>query len=140
MDFRLALLGKRPRRDPEALVRLRRHLADRIIADGYLNRTRYVELLGRADIVVSTAIHEFQGISLLEACSAGVCPLVPDDLCYREQYPDPFRYAPDQPKALVDRLRTWLDSGVPAPPDVSAWLLPATGKRWQTCLEQALSR
>ncbi|MEQ8803139.1 MAG: DUF3524 domain-containing protein, partial [Haliea sp.] len=71
VPFRLALLGKRPRRVPPALARLREALPERIVADGRLPLDDYRALLGRAGIVVSTARHEFQGLAMLEAASAG---------------------------------------------------------------------
>ncbi|QOC23560.1 DUF3524 domain-containing protein [Wenzhouxiangella sp. AB-CW3] len=135
MDFRLALLGRRPRKTPTALAHLRRTLGDRIIADGHLPAPDYRLLLGQAGIAVSTAIHEFQGIGMLEATSAGARPLVPDALCYREQYPSEYRYRPDEDGALARRLGTWLQVGLPPACRVDDWLAPATGKRWQILLD-----
>jgi glycosyltransferase involved in cell wall biosynthesis len=131
-DFRLALLGKRPQRTPEPLQRLRRELPDRIVADGRLPREQYCELLGRADIAISTAIHEFQGISMIEATSAGALPLVPDALCYREQYPQQYRYPPGNTNALVERLVQWLDGNRPAPVDISDWLESRLAPAWHS--------
>ncbi len=133
-DFRLALLGKRAAEPPEPLRRLRRALPHRIEADGQLPDDDYRQLLGRAGIAVSTAIHEFQGISMLEATSAGARPLVPDALCYPEQYPQQYRYPAGSMTALVERLKAWLDGSMPAPCPVDAWLAASTGGRWQTRL------
>lgn len=133
-EFRLALLGPRPRIPPEPLKRLRDALPDRIIADGKLPGDEYRALLGRAGIAVSTAVHEFQGIGMLEAASAGARPLVPDALCYREQYADPYRYRPGDPDALVERLRTWLDNALPPPAAIGTWLSPVTAPMWQQML------
>ena len=131
-DFRLALLGRRPpRKTPAALARIREVMPERIIADGRVDEVRYRALVGGAGIVVSTAIHEFQGLSVMEACSAGVRPLVPDALCYPEQYPQRYRYPPGDARALADRLAGWLSDGLPEPVDVSAWLAPAVAPRWQ---------
>ncbi len=132
-DFRLALLGRRPPREtPTALARIREAMPERIIADGRVDDARYRALVGGAGIVVSTAIHEFQGLSVLEACSAGVRPLVPDALCYPEQYPGDYRYPPGDARTLADRLAGWLDEGLPEPVDVSAWLTPALAPRWRS--------
>jgi glycosyltransferase involved in cell wall biosynthesis len=134
IEFRLALLGRRPHTPPPALRQLRQDLADRIVADGYLPGPEYRRLLGRAGLVVSTAIHEFQGISMLEAASAGVRPLVPDALCYPEQYPPEYRYPAGNHQALVERLGSWLTSALPPRCKVDDWLTPVTGRRWQALL------
>ncbi|MCS4502547.1 DUF3524 domain-containing protein [Arhodomonas aquaeolei] len=129
-DFRLALLGPRPRHVPAPLTRLREALGERIVADGRVERQRYRSLLGQAGIVVSTAHHEFQGLGVIEAASAGACPLVPDALCYPEQYPEIYRYAWNDANALTERLEEWLERGLPPVPDVSAWHGEHLRARW----------
>jgi glycosyltransferase involved in cell wall biosynthesis len=135
-DFDLALLGARSAPPPEALVRLRQHLGERIVADGRLDRETYHRILGRASIVVSTALHEFQGLAVLEAVSAGARPLVPDALCYQEQYPEACRYPPADTAALTDRLLHWLSDGLPAAVDVSAWYASSLQELWRRCLTE----
>ncbi len=130
----LALLGPRSTQPHAALNRLLDTLGDRIAVNGFLGRSEYESWLGRAGIVVSTAIHEFQGISLLEAVSAGAWPVVPDALCYPEQYPDACRYKAQSGPDLIAALRLALDQPDRAPPDVSTWLAPATQTRWAELL------
>jgi glycosyltransferase involved in cell wall biosynthesis len=132
--FRLALLGQRGPRSHPALVELRNHLGERIVADGRLDLKAYQSLLGRAGIVVSTARHEFQGMGLIEAVSAGARPLVPDALCYPEQYPASYRYPAGDTRALTQRLAEWLDGKRPGPVDISAWLAAQIGPCWQRAL------
>ena len=43
--------------------------------------------------MVSTALHDFQGLAMLEAMASGCVPLAPDRLAYREYVPEPCRYA-----------------------------------------------
>ncbi|NDY95200.1 tRNA-queuosine alpha-mannosyltransferase domain-containing protein [Wenzhouxiangella limi] len=131
VDFRVALLGKRSESAPEALVRIRKQLGHRIIADGHLPRDEYESLLGRAGIIVSTALHEFQGLSVLEAASAGARPLVPDALCYAEQYPAEYRYRPDDPKALSEKLQHWLTGTLPPQFRPDDWLVPSLAPKWK---------
>ncbi len=138
-DFRLALLGKRPRRAPPALARIRARLGPRIVADGHLPRADYEALVARAGIVISTAIHEFQGLSVLEAASAGVRPLVPDAMCYPEQYPTEYRYAADEPDALSNHLFDWLKKGLPESVQPDGWLAPTLGPRWESLLMSGIS-
>lgn len=137
VPFRLALLGKRPtKRVPEPLARLRAALPSQIVADGMLPGTAYRELLAGAGIVVSTSRHEFQGLSVLEAVSAGACPLVPDALCYPELYPAAYRYPAGNTDALVSRLRAWLNGALPAPVDVSPWYSDRLKSSWSALLEE----
>jgi hypothetical protein len=70
-----------------------------------VSRADYEYWLGAAEVVISTAIHEFQGLSVHEAVSAGAVPVVPDDLCYREQYPEALRYPPADTDAAVAVIR-----------------------------------
>ena len=136
LEFRLALLGGRPRKVPQALLRLRQHLGDRIVADGLVETETYRRLLGRAAVVVSTALHEFQGLAVMEAASAGARPLVPDALCYPEQYPQAYRYPPGDVAALTATLRSWLTDGLPQTVDMSAWYGPSLDSSWRRFLAE----
>ncbi|WP_018993757.1 DUF3524 domain-containing protein [Thioalkalivibrio sp. ALgr1] len=138
IDFRLALLGPRPARIPDALTRLRTHLADRIIVDAKCSREEYEYWLCRAGIVVSTARHEFQGLSLLEATRAGVLPLVPDALVYPEQYPATCRYPAGDTQALATRLGAWLTGARPPVPDIGQWHSKRVEPQWRRQIEELL--
>ena len=133
-DFRLALLGWRHERTPEPLARLREVLGDRIVADACLPTNEYRALLARAGIVVSTSKHEFQGISMLEAASAGCIPLVPDGLVYPEIYPSEYRYPAGDRDALVDRLEDWLAGHMPGAVNVDAWSAARLEPEWRKVL------
>jgi glycosyltransferase involved in cell wall biosynthesis len=138
--FRLALLGPRPHPPPPALTRLVDALGDRIVANGHRPRRDYEALLQQAGVVVSTAIHEFQGLGMLEATAAGATPLVPDALVYPEQYPLEYRYPAGDADALAQRLAAWLtDNSRPAAPDVSAWYETALQPLWQQTLSGSVS-
>lgn len=131
VPYQLALLGDRSHAYPnEHLQVIRDRLAHRILADGRLDRLDYEQLVGRACIVVSTALHEFQGLSMLEATSAGAVPLAPDALCYPEQYPAGCLYPASDEQALAGRLKQWLEDGLPPPPDVSAYTGEELHRRW----------
>lgn len=134
IDFRMALLGARPETVPDALGRLRSVLGESIVADGFLVRDEYRKLLARAGIVVSTSLHEFQGLSVLEAISAGCVPLVPDALVYPEIVDAGFRYPANDVDGLVGRLARWRTEGAPSPPDVSAWFADTLRPRWRARL------
>ncbi|MFW5969320.1 MAG: tRNA-queuosine alpha-mannosyltransferase domain-containing protein [Halofilum sp. (in: g-proteobacteria)] len=129
--FRLALLGSRPHKGSDALARIRGAMPERIVVDGRVEAREYRQILGQAGIAVSTARHEFQGLAMLEAVSAGATPLVPDALCYREQYPAVYRYPAWEKAPLVARLFDWLENGRPQPPDVSAWTSDRLTTAWR---------
>lgn len=96
VPFRLAVCGHRFRQVPPVFERAREALADRIDQWGTLEtREEYLSLLARAQLCVSTADHEFFGISMLEATHMGARPLVPDRLAYPEHFPPGLRYADD---------------------------------------------
>lgn len=138
-EFRLALLGARTDPPLPALQRIRGLAAARIVADGRLDPSSYREWLGRAQVVVSTAIHEFQGLAMLEAVSAGAHPLVPDALCYPEQYPTQCRYAPGDPGALADKLQRLLQTGTGKAPDVTGFLTSKRLAGWQNSIQRLLN-
>ncbi len=92
-DFRLIVLGQHFQRCPEIFIEAERALEKHILHFRYAqDRTEYIRLLHQADIVVSTAIHEFFGMAVLEAVRCGCRPLVPDRLSYRELFPKEYRY------------------------------------------------
>ncbi len=85
VEFRLDVLGERFKRVPEIFARARESFAERIDRWGYQpRRADYLAALSEADVVVSTARHEFFGISVAEAVAAGCFPVVPRRLAYPE--------------------------------------------------------
>ena len=96
VPFRLAVCGQRFRSAPPVFEQARERLADRIEHWGTLeSRADYLALLSRAQLCVSTADHEFFGISMLEATHCGARPVVPDRLSYPELFTAEYRYGDD---------------------------------------------
>jgi len=113
IDFKLIVLGQHFYRQPTIFALARERLKGRILHFGYASdRRKYAVLLSMGDVVVSTARHEFFGISVLEAVRAGCRPLVPDRLSYKELYPPGYRYNEKQPlqEALAELLCRQSDS------------------------------
>jgi len=115
-DFRLAVTGQAFSDRPPVLDEAEKTFADKIVQFGFADSARYAELLGRSDIVVSTSIQEFFGISIAEAVACGAWPLVPDRLSYPEIIPRAFHeeclYA-DRAE-LVGKMKRLLREGPPA--------------------------
>ncbi|MDT8298810.1 MAG: DUF3524 domain-containing protein, partial [Spirochaetaceae bacterium] len=85
--FELAILGENFSNEPEAFNRARRHLSKQIVFDGYPERIRYNEWLYKGSVVISTAMQENFGLSVIEAAAAGCWPLMPRRLAYPEVMP-----------------------------------------------------
>jgi glycosyltransferase involved in cell wall biosynthesis len=89
--FDLILLGESFRNQPSEFLEARRRLSERIVHFGYADDTAaYARLLWAADIVVSTALHEFFGASVVEACYCDCFPILPRRLSYPELIPEAY--------------------------------------------------
>ena len=89
LAFRLAICGESFSRQPEAFSEHLPLFADEIVHQGFADKETYRRLLWESDIVISTADHEFFGISILEAISAECFPILPKRLSYPELIPEP---------------------------------------------------
>ena len=102
LDFEVAVLGQSFQRRPEVFDTARDRLGKHIVCWGFReSREEYLRELTLADVAVSTALHEFQGLSILEAAACGAAPLVPRSLAYPEIWPEELLY---DPGTLADRL------------------------------------
>lgn len=52
----------------------------------------YLAMLSSCDVVLSTAIHDFQGLSVLQAAAMGCIPVLPNRLCYPEWFGQSYLY------------------------------------------------
>ena len=87
-DFRLAVVGETLRKWPPVFEKARRVLADRLVRFGYIReREAYERQVCQADIAVSTAVHEFFALPIIEAIGAGCFPLMPGRLSFPEIVP-----------------------------------------------------
>ena len=108
LDFGLIILGESFRNRPEEFLTARERLSRRIVHFGYApDLATYARLLWRADVVVSTARHEFFGAAVVEACYCACLPILPRRLAYPELIPrahhDLCLY--DDFQGLLSRLR-----------------------------------
>ncbi len=106
-NFNLALVGENFQVVPKPFIEAKAHFGDRIIHYGFIpEKSVYHRLLYRSDILLSTAIQENFGISVIEAILCGCYPLLPNRLVYPEIIPKQFHtdclYT--NPEELVSRL------------------------------------
>jgi len=87
VPFRVALCGQQYGKQPAAFADGQAQLGNRIVHSGYASAEKYAQLLWEADITVSTAVHEFFGISIVEAIYARTFPILPTRLSYPELLP-----------------------------------------------------
>jgi len=121
--FRLNLLGQRFRSAPEAMTQVQSLLQDyyarhgiRPGVDAFVESLHdYHACLASSDVVLSTADHDFQGLSILEASALGCTPLAPNRLVYPEYLPPAHCYPHssdliEQARGAVAKLESWAAS------------------------------
>jgi glycosyltransferase involved in cell wall biosynthesis len=84
VGFQVALLGRNYRQAAPEFEMARERLGDRVARFGYVSDEEYRAVLCQADVVVSTAIHEFFGTAIVEAIHCGCFPVLPRRLSYPE--------------------------------------------------------
>lgn len=107
VPFRLALCGEQFGQRPSTFDEALQRLGDRVVHVGYAEPDHYRHLLWAATATVSTAHHEFFGISILEAIYCHTFPVLPYRLSYPELIPEPYhlRCLYRNAGGLMERLR-----------------------------------
>ncbi|VDN99323.1 unnamed protein product [Rodentolepis nana] len=109
-NFQLIVIGGTTQDTPRIFHMAKPLLAAKGLINtwGYLeSRDDYWKALADSDVVVSTANHEFFGVSVVEAVSVGCVPLLPQRLAYPELVKEPlclYRTLPQMEK----QLRKWI--------------------------------
>ncbi len=106
VEFRLFVFGESYGEQPECFARAASEFADNIDHWGFAkDREGYANGLRQCDVVVSTALHEFFGLAIVEAVSAGCYPLVPQTLAYPEVLRDVVsEFHLNTPESLADQI------------------------------------
>ena len=129
--FRLHLLGQRFRQTPpefgELQARLAQWHAETGISPGQTDfvaaQPEYRQRLAGSDVVLSTALHDFQGLALQEASALGCAALAPARLVYPEYLSPEQLYqghgaVAEQAASAAARLADWAQrkaAGLPLP-------------------------
>lgn len=99
-EYRLAIVGQQFRQIPAAFEKIKSMIDNSQTLEleqwGYLESIEeYKQCLAESDLVLSTAMHDFQGLAVLEAVAAGCIPVLPNRLVYPEWFDDCYLYSKD---------------------------------------------
>lgn len=141
INYRMCITGQSFRNTPEAFTTIRHEFPHRLAQFGYVESGQeYRAWLASADAILSTAIHEFQGIAVLEAVAAGAIPVLPNRLAYPELVPATHLYDSHtddlarEAQAAVDLLVRIRDDQLQTP-DVTQFSWGALRERYRDLLE-----
>lgn len=144
LDYELAMVGQQFRRSPPVFDEIRAAFGHRLVHFGYIeSKASYRALLRAADVVLSTALHEFQGLAVMEAVAFGCLPIVPARMVYPELYPAAYCYAscPDEPEreaaaaaALIHDVTKNISAFRSTRPDLSAYGISHLAPRYAELL------
>ncbi|MBW0149137.1 tRNA-queuosine alpha-mannosyltransferase domain-containing protein [Marinobacter arenosus] len=145
-DFRVSVVGEQFRQQPVEFDDILERHGERIVYWGFLaDRDEYDKLLATADVVVSTAIHDFQGLSMLEAMASGCVALAPDRLAYPEYvpqiqlYPSVIDNALEEANGAAECLLAMLNQGA-EPYSPVRWSLGSLASAYENMLITTLER
>lgn len=120
--LRIAIVGQQFRQLPEPFGKIRKILDNSLTLQleewGYIQeRDAYLHCLAGSDLVLSTALHDFQGLSILEAVNAGCSPVLPDALAYPEWFDGNYLYhaggtLQDDARSAVEVIKRVMGEGV----------------------------
>lgn len=144
----LSVVGQRFREVPVALQELEQLLMGSEDHDSLQcgrwgpisNRDEYLRLLSSSDVVLSTALHDFQGLSVMEGVAHGCVPLLPKRLAYPNYFDEAYLYQSNdditqEAASACGRLGQWMRSGLPEVPDLSALSWSQLSVRYRSVFE-----
>ncbi|MGY8861385.1 MAG: tRNA-queuosine alpha-mannosyltransferase domain-containing protein [Pseudomonadales bacterium] len=135
VGFQLSLLGQQFRKQPIEFEEIKAEFGGNIVQFGYAeSRHHYLSWLAEADMVLSTTLHEFQGLAVLEAVQLGCIPILPNRLVYPELFNSTYLYKSSinspslEASSAADLIQhhvTLIDKGISVVPVIKNFEWPA---------------
>ncbi len=97
----LHVMGQSFRQTPDCFNEFQKDHGDCIVTWGFQPIEKYQQILASADIVVSAALHDFQGLGMQEAIAAGCIPIAPDRMAYPEYICKEYLYSVTAPDSAT---------------------------------------
>lgn len=145
LTYEIAILGEQFRSTPKEFEQIQSHFSHRITQFGFAeSRTDYLAFLANADFVLSTALHEFQGLAVLEAVAMGCVPVLPNRQVYPDLFGDHYLYKSDlenrsaEADSAVDLIVTLLANDTNAP-TVQSYLSDTLLPQYEALIKEQLS-
>lgn len=145
--FDLAIIGQQFRRQPDAFQHIHALVqkSDCLTLKhwGYIeSEDDYHQCLASTDIVLSSALHDFQGLSVLQAVLAGAMPVLPDRQVYPEWFDQQYLYdisgdLTQQATSAVSVIQGLCSQ--PLSPDIRQLLWPALKEQYRQVIETVRS-
>lgn len=133
-EFELVLLGERYTKMPDAYYHILDKFSARIAHNAYAElKEHYWDLLCSCDVLPVTSIQDFFGISIVEAISAGIVPVLPNRLAYPEYAEQENLYTNDE--ELLDKVINFQDLPIP---DVSRFSWQSMAKKYDELFEHLI--
>ena len=108
-DFRLILCGLQYAEEPPVLQSIREQHQHRIVHDGYAaTREAYLALIESSDFIIHQPVQEYFGVSVTEAMSFGVVPILKADQAYLSWVPAYFLFK--RPEEMMAKWKHWLQN------------------------------
>ena len=93
VHFKLCILGQVFRKQPLEFDSIKNEFSSELVQFGFAkSRHQYLSWLAGGDIILSTALHEFQGLAVQEAVQLGCMPVLPNRLVYPQIFALDYLY------------------------------------------------
>ncbi|MCP4413169.1 MAG: DUF3524 domain-containing protein [Gammaproteobacteria bacterium] len=141
VSFKLHILGQSFRNQPECFTEAEQSLSDEIQTFGYQDRDDYLNILSSADMVVSSSLHDFQGLSLQEGIALGCMPIAPNRVAYPEYIPEQLLYeTAENPELeasnLCSKIQECITLRERLVPDVQDYSANSLIPKYKDCFQQ----